>query len=101
VNSLEKVDALSTAMLRTDDTFDGLLGLVQGVVAAEKAGFGDVNLLSGLPDEPGELDEHLLNIAGFALWLRSDDAALFDAEDLATRLPAEIGGLVQDAGFVA
>jgi hypothetical protein len=104
--SLEKVDALSATMLRAEEQFEGLLGLVQMAVALEKSGMslpgvGSVSILDGLPEDPAELDEQLLGVAGFILWLRSDDAPPIDPNELAHAIPAEIAELAAAAGLVA
>src|SRR5581483_11006971 len=104
--SLEKVEALSAELLRADEQFDGLLGLVQMAVAMEKSGLalpgvGQINITDGLPEDPAELDEQLLGVAGFVLWLRSDDAPLIDTIDLMQKMPAEIAELVRETGMLA
>jgi hypothetical protein len=97
MKSTEKITAFKEALLRTDDEFDGILGMVQGVVGTDVA-FGNDTIgkeIVGLGDDT--LDQELLNIAGFVLWLRSDDAAPVDAQELVTLMPANIGDLIAAA----
>lgn len=82
MNSLEKIDYFKTALLRSEEVFDGLLGMIQGAVAAEKAGFGP-KLSDQLPETPEEFDRALVDVAGFCLWLRSDDAPAVSASEIA------------------
>lgn len=104
--SLEKIDALSATLLRTDEQLEGLLGLVQMAVAFEKSGMsipgvGAVSIIDGLPDDPAQLDQELLGVAGFILWLRSDDAPAADPNELVQLIPTEIAKLASEAGLVA
>lgn len=104
MTSNEKIEALSAAMLRSDEQFDGLLGLVQAAVALEKTGMGfpgvgPIKITEELPPT-AELDDQLLAVAGFVLWLRSDNAPVVDADEIVHRMPGEIAALVAEAGFV-
>jgi len=68
------------------------------LVAVEAMKGGD--LLAGeLGDDPAQVDEQLLNVVGFVLWLRSDDAPPIDVDDLVHRMPAEIAKLAAAAGI--
>lgn len=98
MNSIEKITAFKEALIRTDEEFDGLLGMIQGLVAIETLKGGDV-LAGELGDDPAEIDEQLLNVAGFVFWLRSDDAPAVDIADLVNRMPAEIAQLAAAAGI--
>jgi hypothetical protein len=98
MNSLEKVTAFKEALLRTDEEFDGMLGAIQMLVAVEAMKGGDL-IGDQIGDDPAWVDEQLLNVAGFVLWLRSDDAAPADPHDLAHRMPAEIAEIANAAGI--
>jgi hypothetical protein len=99
MTSAEKVLAFKHALMGTEEEFDGLLGAVQGLVAMDVLSGRDAieNEIVGLGHE--KIDEELLNVAGFVLWLRSDDAPAIDAADLVDRMPAEIAELVANAGI--
>ena len=74
MTSLEKIEAFKQLLLGGDEAFEGLLGAVQGALGiAELTG---KDLLAELPSDPAELDEKLLEVAAFVLWLRSDGAEL-------------------------
>jgi hypothetical protein len=97
VNSLERFEKFKEALLRTDEVMPGLLGMVQDAAALEKQGIG--GRLFELPDDPGELDEALLDIAAFCFWLRSDEAPVPDVEKLASETPQIIETIAQEAGI--
>jgi hypothetical protein len=99
VNSLEKVDAFKRAMILTDEQYDGFLGVVQGLISMEEIGMGGVSITGELPATPEEFDEALLDVAGFVLYLRSDDAPAVDPVDLTTRIPAAIAEIAAEAGI--
>lgn len=99
MNSLEKVQAFKDAMVVDTEEYDGVLGIVQGLVSAEAAGFPGPKLTDGLPDTSEEFDEALLEVAGFVLWLRSDDAPKADADELVNKMPEQIAQIAAAAGI--
>lgn len=99
MNSLEKVDAFKRALILTGEQYDGFLGVVQGLVSMEEIGMGGIDITGELPDNPDDFDDSLLDVAGFVLYLRSDDAPLIDADALVNRLPAEIAAIAAEAGI--
>lgn len=99
MNSLEKINTFKDALVRTDEEFDGILGAVQGFVAMAQLTGSDP-----IADELGgktadDLDADLLNIAGFVLWLRSDDAPVPDVAELTANMPAELAELIKAFGI--
>lgn len=98
MNSVQKISAFKEALVRTDEEFDGLLGAIQGLVAIETLKGGDM-IAEQIGDDHQAIDEQLLNVAGFVLWLRSDDAPQPDADELVHRMPEEIAQLAAAAGI--
>lgn len=99
MNSLEKVDAFKHAMILSEERYDGFLGVVQGLVAAEEIGMGGIDITGELPATPEEFDDALLDVAGFVLYLRSDNAPAIDADDLVNRVPKVMAELAAAAGI--
>jgi hypothetical protein len=98
MTSLEKIQRFKEALVRSPEEMDGLLGALQATVSiAELKG---VDLIgSELGDDPATIDEGLLEVVAFVLWLRSDDAPAPDLEDLAGRMPVQIAAIVEAAGI--
>lgn len=99
MNSIEKIAAFKDALIRTEDEFDGLLGALQGFVAIGEMQGHDI-IAEGIGDKTAEqLDAELLDVVGFVLWVRSDDAPAPDLADIAGRMPAEIAELAAAIGI--
>lgn len=98
MTSLEKINRFKQALVLAPEELDGLLGAMQAAVSfAELRG---VDLIGDeLGDDPAKIDEGLLDVVAFVLWLRSDDAPPVDVEALAGRMPAQIAELVESAGI--
>jgi len=99
MNSVEKIVAIKEAMLRTDDEFDGLLGTVQAFVAVDVMSGKDTIATEITSLGPERIDEELLGVVGFVLWLRSDDAPAIDLADVVDRMPGEVAELIAAAGI--
>lgn len=98
MTSLEKIRRFKEALVLAPEELDGLLGALQATVSiAELKG---VDLVGDeLGDDAGKIDEGLLDVVAFVLWLRSDDAPPADLEQLAGRMPEQIAELVAAAGI--
>lgn len=94
MNSLEKIELFKNALLETDEIYDGPLGLIQGAVGAAAAGYGP-DILGGLADSAEEFDQQLVDVAGFALWLRSDEAPAPDYDQIA-KVPGVVVELLNE-----
>lgn len=97
MNSIEKIASFKGVLLESEETFEGVLGMVQGVVGA--AEFSGKDIMDELGTDPTALDEQLLQVAAFILYLRSDDAPKADPEILVNKLPGVIAELVHEAGI--
>jgi hypothetical protein len=109
VNSLEKIEHFKTSLLRVDEPLPGPLGAVQMAVAAEKIakersvegfdlmGMGGVDLAGMLPETDAELDGFCVDLARFALWLRSDDAPPITLDEISDGPPEVIAELLEVA----
>ena len=95
MNSLEKIDVFKTSLLRVDEPLPGLLGTVQALVAAESIGMGGLELDGMMPESSAELDGFCIDLARFALWLRSDDAPFTTLDELLAGPPVEIAQLLE------
>lgn len=99
MTSLEKIESFKVLLLGEEQVFDGLLGAVQGAVGM--AEFAGKDLLAELPSDAGELDDKLLEVAAFVLWLRSDDAELPDPHELLELGPRLIAEAAAEHGIGA
>jgi hypothetical protein len=98
MTSLEKIQRFKQALITAPEELDGLLGAMQGVVSLAELRGVDV-IAAELGDDPAKLDDGLLDVCAFVLWLRSDDAPPVDLEQLAGRMPLQIAELVEAAGI--
>jgi hypothetical protein len=98
MTSLEKIQRFKQALVLAPEELDGLLGAMQAAVSiAELRG---IDLIGDeLGDDPTQIDDGLLDVCAFVLWLRSDDAPPVDLEALAGRMPSQIAELVEAAGI--
>lgn len=97
MNSIEKITRFKETLIRTDEEFDGVLGALQGLVAIAELKGEDI-IAASIDEDPAVVDDQLLGVIGFVLWLRSDDAPPVELDDL-KQMPAVIAELAAAAGI--
>lgn len=97
MNSIEKITRFKETLIRTEEEFDGVLGVLQGLVAIAELKGEDI-IAESISGDPAEVDEQLLGVVGFVLWLRSDDAPPIQLDEL-KQMPAIVAVIVAAAGI--
>lgn len=97
MNSIEKITRFKETLIRTDEEFDGVLGALQGLVAIAELKGEDI-IAASIDEDPAVVDDQLLGVIGFVLWLRSDDAPPVELDDL-KEMPDVIAELAAAAGI--
>lgn len=97
MNSVEKITRFKETLIRTEEEFDGVLGVLQGLVAIAELKGEDI-IAESISGDPAEVDEQLLGVVGFVLWLRSDDAPPVELDEL-KQMPAIVAELAAAAGI--